>query len=69
MWILILTLTIPGGYGITPHAIAVAEFTDAKACDLARDTWISAHVPKRTTGNLSTAYCFPKSSTIPERKQ
>lgn len=70
MWILILTLHMAPS-GLTHHAVAIAtaEFNDAKACDMARDTWLRAHVPNRTEYKLGTAYCFPKSSTIPERKQ
>lgn len=61
MWILILTLQY---YGTAASSMTTAEFNDAKACDMARDAWIANH-----RQGQATAFCFPKSSTIPERKQ
>lgn len=61
MWILILTIQWSPYH---PAAMATAEFSDAKACSIAAESWTAKH----KKSDLS-AFCFPKSSTIPERKQ
>lgn len=65
MWILIITVYYSATY---PSSMAVAEFSDAKACDMARTAWLAKYGGDKRE---HSAFCFPKSSTIPapEKKQ